>query len=90
MAVSTQVIPITDSMREPRKFPAVLTGVMIVLLFLFGGAGVLSYLAFGSDIQTVVIVNLDSENKLTQAVRIYFGSAQSLPHVQCSIYLPHP
>ena len=66
-----QVIPITDSMREPRKFPAVLTGVMILLLFLFGGAGVLSYLAFGSDIQTVVIVNLDSESKLTQAVCTY-------------------
>lgn len=56
-------------MREPRKFPAVLTGVMAVLLVVFGGAGVLSYLAFGPDIQTVVIVNLDSESKLTQAVR---------------------
>ena len=77
-------------MREPRKFPAVLTGVMIVLLFLFGGAGVLSYLAFGSEIQTVVIVNLDSESKLTQAVRICFGSAYSFSHVQCSIYFPLP
>lgn len=56
-------------MREPRKFPMVLTGVMTVLLIVFGGAGVLSYLAFGSDIQTVVIVNLDSEKKVTQAVR---------------------
>jgi len=27
-----QVIPITDAMREPRKFPAVLTGVMMGLL----------------------------------------------------------
>ena len=58
-------------MREPRKFPAVLTGVMILLLFLFGGAGVMSYLAFGSDIQTVVIVNLNSESKLTQAVCVH-------------------
>lgn len=56
-------------MREPRKFPAALTGVMLVLLLVFGGAGILSYLAFGSDIQTVVIVNLDAESKLTQAVR---------------------
>lgn len=55
-------------MREPRKFPAVLTGVMLVVLVVFGGSGVLSYLAFGSDIQTVVIVNLDSTSKLTQAV----------------------
>lgn len=55
-------------MREPRKFPAVLSGVMAVLLVIFGGAGTLSYLAFGSEIQTVVIVNLDSTSKLTQAV----------------------
>lgn len=26
-----KVIPITDAMREPRKFPAVLTGVMLFL-----------------------------------------------------------
>lgn len=73
-------------MREPRKFPAALTGVMIGLLFLFGGAGVLSYLAFGAEIQTVVIVNLNSESKLTQAVRAPFQlyiyiSSQILPFI---------
>ena len=56
-------------MREPRKFPAALSGVMAALLVIFGGAGALSYLAFGSEIQTVVIVNLDSTSKRTQAVR---------------------
>jgi proton-coupled amino acid transporter len=35
---------------------------------LFGGAGALAYLTFGSQIQTVVIVNFDSENKFVQAV----------------------
>ncbi|KAH9989449.1 transmembrane amino acid transporter protein-domain-containing protein [Russula vinacea] len=61
------VIPITDSMREPHKFPMVLSGVMIFLLVLFGGAGALSYLTFGSDINTVVLKNLDSSSRLTQA-----------------------
>lgn len=70
--VLLQVIPITDSMRQPHKFPAVLTGVMSLLLIVFGGAGVLSYLAFGSDIQTVVIINLDAESKMTQAVCFSF------------------
>ena len=84
-----QVIPITDAMREPRKFPAVLTGVMMGLLgkqwipssslicltpfilqVLFGGAGVLAYLTFGDKVQTVVLVNLDGESKMVQAVRI--------------------
>jgi proton-coupled amino acid transporter len=69
------VIPITDSMREPRKFPKVLTGVMLFLLVLFGGAGALSYLTFGSKVQTVVIVNLDPDKKLTQAVQFLYSIA---------------
>jgi hypothetical protein len=35
---------------------------------LFGGAGVLAYLTFGSEIQTVVLVNLNLESKMVQAV----------------------
>ncbi|KAI0261811.1 transmembrane amino acid transporter protein-domain-containing protein [Russula aff. rugulosa BPL654] len=69
------VIPITDSMREPHKFPAVLSGVMIFLLVLFGGAGALSYLTFGSDINTVVLKNLDSSSRLTQAVQFLYSLA---------------
>lgn len=37
---------------------------------LFAGAGALAYAAFGSEIQTVVIVNLDAESKFVQAVSI--------------------
>ena len=74
-------------MKEPRKFPAVLTGVMLFLMgeskyrpgdemfsqlsvhtVLFCGGGVMSYLTFGADVQTVVIVNLDTTSKFTQAV----------------------
>ncbi|KAI0029278.1 transmembrane amino acid transporter protein-domain-containing protein [Vararia minispora EC-137] len=69
------VIPITDAMREPHKFPAVLSGVMIGLLFLFGGAGALSYLTFGSEIKTVVLVNLDSSSRLTQIVQFLYSLA---------------
>jgi len=69
------VVPITDSMREPHKFPMVLSGVMIFLLFLFGGAGALSYLTFGPDINTVVIKNFDSSSRLTQAVQFLYSLA---------------
>ena len=76
-------------MKEPKKFPKVLSGVMIFLIcewqfhaipslqfksdafgiaVLFGGAGALAYLTFGDQIQTVVIVNFDSRNKMVQAV----------------------
>ncbi|EGO25072.1 amino acid transporter [Serpula lacrymans var. lacrymans S7.9] len=69
------VIPITDAMREPRKFPKALTGVMLSLLVLFGGAGALSYLTFGSNVQAVVLVNLDQENRFTQAVQFLYSLA---------------
>ncbi|TDL25518.1 hypothetical protein BD410DRAFT_764991 [Rickenella mellea] len=69
------VVPITDSMREPRKFPAVLTGVMLFLTVLFGGSGALAYATFGRDIQTVVIVNLDGGSKLVQAVQFLYSLA---------------
>ncbi|KAF8071748.1 transmembrane amino acid transporter protein-domain-containing protein [Lyophyllum atratum] len=69
------IIPITDSMREPRKFPAVLTGVMIFLTILFGGAGALGYLTFGSDVETVVLVNLNSESSMVQTVQFLYSLA---------------
>lgn len=56
-------------MREPQKFPRVLSGVMFCVAVLFAGAGVMSYAAYGSDIQTVVIVNLPQDDKFVQAVQ---------------------
>ncbi|KAI6108016.1 amino acid transporter [Pisolithus sp. B1] len=69
------VIPITDAMREPHKFPRALTGVMIGTLFLFGGAGALAYLTFGKEVKTVVLVNLDLTDKFTQAVQLLYSVA---------------
>ncbi|KAG6333778.1 hypothetical protein ID866_5313 [Astraeus odoratus] len=69
------VVPITDAMREPRKFPKALTGVMIGTLFLFGGAGALAYLTFGSEVDAVVLVNLDQRSKSTQAVQFLYSLA---------------
>ncbi|THU81388.1 hypothetical protein K435DRAFT_972367 [Dendrothele bispora CBS 962.96] len=69
------IIPITDSMREPRKFPKVLTGVMAFLLLLFGGSGVLAYLTFGSEINTNVLVNLNPSSKMVQAVQFLYSMA---------------
>ncbi|EKM78627.1 hypothetical protein AGABI1DRAFT_40780 [Agaricus bisporus var. burnettii JB137-S8] len=69
------VIPITDAMKEPHKFPRALTGVMFFLTFLFGGAGVLAYLTFGSDIKTVVLVNLDPANKMVLVVQFIYSLA---------------
>lgn len=54
-------------MKEPQKFPRALTGVMITVAVLFASFGVLGYAAYGSDVQTVVLVNLPQEEKFVQA-----------------------
>ncbi|KZS92496.1 hypothetical protein SISNIDRAFT_412510 [Sistotremastrum niveocremeum HHB9708] len=69
------VIPITDAMKEPRKFPKALSGVMIFLMFLFAGAGALSYLTFGSKVQAVVLVNLPQDSRFVQSVQFIYSLA---------------
>jgi proton-coupled amino acid transporter len=71
-------------MKEPKKFPAVLSGVMLVVAILFGGAGAVGYMAYGSDIQTVVLVNLPQEDKFVQAVQFLCTSAFASPAMKCT------
>ncbi|GAA6060765.1 hypothetical protein JCM10212_006745 [Sporobolomyces blumeae] len=69
------VIPITESMKDPHKFPKILSGVMVGIMVLFTGAGILSYLTYGKDIQTVVFVNLPQENKLVNTAQFLYSLA---------------
>ncbi|CED83639.1 vacuolar amino acid transporter 3 [Phaffia rhodozyma] len=69
------VIPITESMKEPEKFPRVLTGVMIGISILFAGFGVLSYGAYGSHTETVVLSNLPQDHKFVQVVQFLYSVA---------------
>ena len=46
---------------------------LCILTVLFGGGGALSYLTFGSDVKSVVLVNLDQSSKMTQSVRLRWG-----------------
>ncbi|CAO1639344.1 unnamed protein product [Sympodiomycopsis kandeliae] len=69
------VIPITESMKEPERFPKALSGVMIIVMILFTSAGALSYSAFGSKIQTVVITNLPQDSKFVQAMLFLYSIA---------------
>ncbi|KAK4698377.1 solute carrier family 36 (proton-coupled amino acid transporter), partial [Phenoliferia sp. Uapishka_3] len=69
------VIPITESMKDPHKFPRVLTGVMVGAMILFAGAGVLAYAAYGSAIQTVVFVNLPQDDKFVNAAQFLYSIA---------------
>ncbi|KAI8337149.1 transmembrane amino acid transporter protein-domain-containing protein [Chlamydoabsidia padenii] len=52
------IIPITESMKDPKQFPKVLSGTMIGLAVVFLAVGSVSYLTFGKDVQTVILLNL--------------------------------
>ncbi|CAG8574022.1 21458_t:CDS:2 [Dentiscutata erythropus] len=69
------IIPITESMKEPEKFPKVLIGVMIFVTFIFTSIGVLSYAAFGSEVKTVVILNLPSNDPIVRIVQLLYALA---------------
>jgi proton-coupled amino acid transporter len=45
-------------MAEPEKFPKVLSGTMIFITAIFLSVGFISYLAFGSQVQTVILLNM--------------------------------
>ncbi|RIA94716.1 transmembrane amino acid transporter protein [Glomus cerebriforme] len=68
------IIPITESMKEPEKFPKVLTGVMIFISILFTSIGTLSYATFGSSVKTVVIINLPN-GPLVQTIQLLYALA---------------
>jgi len=69
------VIPITESMKEPQKFPKTLSWVMLVVAALFATAGALSYATFGSETQTVVITNLPGNSGFVQAIQALYSVA---------------
>ncbi|KAI9264803.1 transmembrane amino acid transporter protein-domain-containing protein [Sporodiniella umbellata] len=52
------IIPITESMKDPKKFPKVLSWTMLFITALFISVGFLSYMAFGDKVQTVILLNL--------------------------------
>jgi proton-coupled amino acid transporter len=69
------IIPIQESMREPKKFPRVLGVVMVIITCLFVSMGALSYAAYGSKTETVVILNMPQDDKFVNAVQLMYSVA---------------
>ncbi|KFY34443.1 hypothetical protein V494_06778 [Pseudogymnoascus sp. VKM F-4513 (FW-928)] len=69
------IIPIQESMREPTKFPRVLGVVMVIITVIFLSMGALSYAAFGSKTETVVILNMPQDDKFVNAVQFMYSVA---------------
>jgi proton-coupled amino acid transporter len=74
-AADRSVIPITETMKEPHKFPRALSGVMLFVAILFSAFGVLGYAAYGSEVQTVVLVNLPQDEKFVQGSQFLYSIA---------------
>jgi solute carrier family 36 (proton-coupled amino acid transporter) len=69
------IIPIQESMKQPRKFAGVLALVMVIITTLFLSMGALSYAAYGSSTKTVVILNLPQDDKFVNAVQFLYSLA---------------
>lgn len=52
------IIPIQESMRHPQKFDSLLGAVMIIITVIMVSVGVMLYSATGSNVQTVILLNL--------------------------------
>lgn len=69
------IIPIQQSMKKPEQFNVVLTGVMIGITLIFVSMGALSYAAYGSEVKTVVILNLPQDSKFVNCIQLLYSLA---------------
>lgn len=69
------IIPIQESMRNPTKFPKVMFSSMIIMSVIFITMGAVSYAAYGSKTETVVLLNLPQDNKFVNGVQLLYSLA---------------
>ncbi|KAI9022978.1 transmembrane amino acid transporter protein-domain-containing protein [Phycomyces nitens] len=69
------IIPIVESMKEPKRFPFVVTLGMIIVCTIYILIATLSYLAYGDTIQAAVIYNFPPGNRLGVAVQLIYAAA---------------
>ncbi|KAF9436626.1 neutral amino acid transporter [Entomortierella beljakovae] len=69
------IIPITESMAEPEKFPRVLAITITIVSMIFCSVGALCYSSFGNKIQTIVLLNLPVDEGMTITVEIIYTCA---------------
>lgn len=62
-------------MAEPEKFPRVLAITMTIVTLIFTSIGALCYAAFGSNVQTIVLLNLPIQGGMTVTVEILYSLA---------------
>ncbi|KAK9711016.1 hypothetical protein K7432_008100 [Basidiobolus ranarum] len=66
------VLPVVNSMKEPKRFPAVLASVIVVVTVVFVSVGAISYAAFGDVTETIVLLNMPVGHSMTIAVQFFY------------------
>lgn len=69
------IIPVQDSMRHPEKFPMVLGLVIMSSTILFITIASVGYLAYGSLIKTVILLNLPQRNIFVNLIQFFYSLA---------------
>ncbi|KAH3681719.1 hypothetical protein WICPIJ_007321 [Wickerhamomyces pijperi] len=69
------IIPIQNSMQHPEKFPLVLALVIMTISVLMLLIATTGYLAYGADIQTVILLNLPQSNIFVQLIQCFYSCA---------------
>ncbi|KAI9283197.1 transmembrane amino acid transporter protein-domain-containing protein [Sporodiniella umbellata] len=69
------VIPITESMKNPKAFPNVLTRAIITITSLFIVIGALSYITFGENVRTIILLNLPTGDPMISSIQTLYSLA---------------
>lgn len=69
------MIPITESMKDPKEFPRVLRRALTVITCLFILMGALSYMTFGDEVQTIILLNLPSKDPMVSSIQTLYSLA---------------
>ncbi|KAI1332036.1 transmembrane amino acid transporter protein-domain-containing protein [Xylariaceae sp. FL0255] len=69
------ILPIQESMKHPAKFPKVMFSTMVIMSAIFITMGAVSYAAYGSKTETVVLLNLPQDNRFVNGVQLLYSLA---------------
>lgn len=69
------ILPIQASMARPENFPKVLLVSMIIITGLFVLIGVVGYTAYGENVRSIIILNLDQKNMAVQLILVLYSIA---------------
>ncbi|OMJ29215.1 Vacuolar amino acid transporter 3 [Smittium culicis] len=69
------VIPVVDSMKKPSEFPKVLSLTVFVSAVIFISVASFSYMAFGENVETVILLNLTEGGNATTFIQFLYSIA---------------